>query len=251
MLKYTESLQTGNVYNVDSLYFCQTLLKDTNFKGFDLIIANIPVYNSNQNIWESPFIYNQWLEERLSIYPKLLSSKGNLIVYTNEKYNFFIRNILRKTMIEKKTIIWVKKPTVTKINPNLKPSAVRTLINGYEHILWYAKSQSYIFNHQFSKANFNSYDNNQEDTEMLTDVWADIKQDVNDKYKKPEKLSDRVVRLFSYKGAVYIPFSGSGNEIISCIKNRKLWIATDTDKHVVNSINSKIVDRKNIIQKLI
>lgn len=254
MLDYNKSLETGQIYNVDSFNFGKNLLKDVKFLGFDLILVNPPLYSEKQTQWNTAFDYNFWLEERLDVYTKLLNSRGNLVIYTNERCNFFIRSILRKSLIEKKSIIWVKKSDTVSINPNLKQSAIRTLINGYEQILWYAKSSSYIFNQQYSKTNFNNYnnDNNIENTDMLTDVWTDIKTIDSDRYVKPERLSDRIVRLFSYSGVVYIPFAGSGNEIVSCMKNRKKWIATETSMPIINNvINPKIKDRKNIIQKLI
>jgi len=248
MSKYTESLLTGNIYNVDCFYFGQSLLKDKNFKGFELILANIPVYSKNTK--EAQFDYNQWLEDRLNMYVKLLHERGNLIIYTNEKYNFFIRNILRKKLIEKKTIIWVKKSNNTTINPNIKPTAIKTLINGYEHILWYVKSSNYIFKQQ-QKVNVTGYED-YEKNEVLTDVWTDIKVDPEKKYQKPEKLSDRIIKLFSHKGIVYIHFGGCGNEIVSCIKNRRRWVATETNKRDMNVIiNNKISDRKTIIEPLI
>lgn len=248
-MKYNEALQTGNVYNIDCLDFSKNILKNTNFIGFDLVLVNTPIYNDKQTIFKTQFDYNQWLEERLTIFPKLLNTRGNLIVYTNEKYNFFIRNILRKLMIEKKSIIWVKKSNTTSINPNLKTSAIKTLINGHEQILWYAKASNYIFNQKYSRINFSN--DEVENTDMLTDVWTDIKPIDNDKYTKPEKLSDRLVRIFSYNGIVYLPFGGSGNEIVSCMKNRKKWISTEPNMHIIESIiNPKIVDRKNIIENV-
>jgi len=247
---YNNSLQTGGIYNVDCLDFCKNINKERDkFSGFDLILVNPPVYNDKNPLWCTQFDYNNWLEERLEIFPKLLHSRGNLVIYTNEKYNFFIRNILRNHMIEKKSIIWVKKSNTTTINPNLKPSAIKTLINGYETVIWYSNSINYIFNHKYSKSNFSN--DEIENNDMLTDVWTDIKTIDGDKYTKPEKLSDRLVRIFSYTGVVYIPFGGSGNEIVSCMKNRKKWISTEVNlANIEHTINPKIKDRKNIIEKL-
>ena len=154
MLDYNKSLETGQIYNVDSFNFGKNLLKDVKFLGFDLILVNPPLYSEKQTQWNTAFDYNFWLEERLDVYTKLLNSRGNLVIYTNERCNFFIRSILRKSLIEKKSIIWVKKSDTVSINPNLKQSAIRTLINGYEQILWYAKSSSYIFNQQLLDVKF-------------------------------------------------------------------------------------------------
>ena len=35
---------------------------------------------------------------------------------------------------------------------------------------------------------------------------------------------------------VYIPFAGSGSEIVSCINNKRNWIATEINKEYIDDI---------------
>lgn len=54
---------------------------------------------------------------------------------------------------------------------------------------------------------------------------------------KPIAISDRIIRASSDEGdLVYIPFAGSGSEIISCIKNKRNWVATEMNKDYIDKI---------------
>lgn len=43
---------------------------------------------------------------------------------------------------------------------------------------------------------------------------------------------------------VYIPFAGSGSEIVACIRNKRNWIATEINKQYIDEI---IIPRINKI----
>lgn len=74
----------------------------------------------------------------------------------------------------------------------------------------------------------------------LTNVWSDIEFYIKDRKhpsEKPVQLADRCVKVFSRENdLVYIPFAGSGNDIIACINNNRKWIATEIECEYVNNI---------------
>mgnify|MGYP000848137453 FL=1 len=87
----------------------------------------------------------------------------------------------------------------------------------------------------------------------LTNVWNDINFYIKKREypkhpsEKPIELADRSLILFSNKGdLVYIPFAGSGSEIVSCIKNNRKYIATEINKEYIDEI---IIPRINNINK--
>lgn len=77
----------------------------------------------------------------------------------------------------------------------------------------------------------------------LTNVWSDINFYIKNRKhpcQKPLNLSERIIQIFSDKDSVvYIPFAGSGSEIVSCIKNNRNWIATETNKEYIEEIINK------------
>lgn len=74
----------------------------------------------------------------------------------------------------------------------------------------------------------------------LTNVWSDIDFYIKDRKhpsEKPVQLADRCVKVFSRENdLVYIPFAGSGNDIVACINNNRMWVATEINKKYVNDI---------------
>lgn len=80
----------------------------------------------------------------------------------------------------------------------------------------------------------------------LTNVWSDINFYIKDRKhtcQKPLSLSERLISIFSNEGdLVYIPFAGSGSEIISCINNNRDYIATETNKEYIDNIIIKRIE---------
>lgn len=74
----------------------------------------------------------------------------------------------------------------------------------------------------------------------LTNVWSDIDFYIKDRKhpsEKPVQLADRCVKVFSRENdLVYIPFAGSGNDIVACKNNNRRWVATEIIEKYMNSI---------------
>lgn len=80
----------------------------------------------------------------------------------------------------------------------------------------------------------------------LTNVWSDIDFYIKDRKhpsEKPVQLADRCVKVFSRENdLVYIPFAGSGNDIVACINNNRNWIATEVNEVYANWIVDKAMN---------
>lgn len=73
----------------------------------------------------------------------------------------------------------------------------------------------------------------------ITDVWEFIpdKKRYSHKTQKPQDITNRIIKASSNEGdLVYIPFAGSGSEIVSCIKNKRNYLATETNKQYIDEI---------------
>lgn len=76
----------------------------------------------------------------------------------------------------------------------------------------------------------------------ITDVWEFIPDKVRygHKTQKPKDITDRIIKASSNENdLVYIPFAGSGSEIVSCINNNRNYIATETSKEYIEGIINK------------
>ncbi len=84
----------------------------------------------------------------------------------------------------------------------------------------------------------------------LTDAWTDIsalphnsKEKTIHPTQKPLALSERIVKLFSREGGnIFIPFAGSGSEILACISLNRQWDATEINLDYLELIKKSIVE---------
>lgn len=73
----------------------------------------------------------------------------------------------------------------------------------------------------------------------VTDVWdfTPDKKRYGHKTQKPEDITDRIINASSNKDdLVYIPFAGSGSEVISCINNKRNYIASEINSEYIENI---------------
>lgn len=78
----------------------------------------------------------------------------------------------------------------------------------------------------------------------LTNVWSDINFYIKNRThpsEKPLELANRYITTFSREDdLVYIPFTGSGVDIESCIRNNRRWVATEINQEYINNIDDRI-----------
>ena len=110
-----------------------------------------------------------------------------------------------------------------------KISKLFNIKNNYNNLVKQYNKERYIFNLPIG----------------ITDVW-EFKPDkarYGHKTQKPEDITDRIINASSNEGQlVYIPFAGSGSEIVSCIKNNRNYIATETNKEYIDEIINKRIE---------
>ena len=87
----------------------------------------------------------------------------------------------------------------------------------------------------------------------LSDAWTDINalvyncpERVKHPSQKPLRLCERIIKIFSKEGKVFIPFAGSGSEIIACLTLNRSWIKinelTKEDKVATLKDNELVYD---------
>lgn len=238
--------------NMDCILFS----KQQADKSYDLIIAD-PPYNECieaewDNQWHNDEEYLKWLELRIQEFARLLKDDGNLIMYCKRQFLHHIKFILDKYLIEQRTIIWVRKR-------NCDVTRGKTLASGYEPIVWYSKTDKFIFNSEEAKIPPQDHLKHRSEYKIggrlekgvsLTDAWTDIsalphnsKEKTIHPTQKPLALSERIVKLFSREGGnIFIPFAGSGSEILACISLNRQWDATEINLDYLELIKKSIVE---------
>lgn len=97
----------------------------------------------------------------------------------------------------------------------------------YDKLVTQYKNERYVFNLPIG----------------VTDVWNFVPDKVRygHKTQKPQDITDRIIKASSNEGdLVYIPFAGSGSEIVSCAKNNRNYLATE----LCNDYIEKIIEQR-------
>ena len=97
--------------------------------------------------------------------------------------------------------------------------------------------------HKRYDKNGNPYWKEVNPTKQCGDVWeinkvkGGSKEDTKHKTQKPLMICDRIILASSNEeDLIYIPFGGSGSEIVSCIINNRNYIATEINKEYIDEI---------------
>ncbi len=237
------------LYNEDCLHYLTT-----HPQKFDLIVADPPYNNCVEAEWDNQWTdeasYLEWLEDRIKTFSAALTPTGNLILYCKRQFHHKIKIILDRYLIERRSIIWVRRRM-------MDITRGKTLASGYEPILWYSKGEEYYYGSKAAKVPPKPHLRHRSEYQKggrlengvgLTDAWTDIsalphnsKEKTKHPTQKPAKLSERIIRIFSPPhGEVFIPFAGSGSELLACIQHDRQWTATELNPEYCTLVTSRL-----------
>ena len=229
---------------------CIEYMKYLSSNCVDLIIADFPYYKCVDDEWDNQWNteeeYLDFVRDVLINFNLILKDTGSIIIYSSRQLEHHFKLILEDLLLtEQRTIIWARKR-------DRNTTRGKTMSSGYEPILWYSKSDNRTYNNikisvtdpKLLKRKEYQKGGRLADGISLSDVWSDIpslphnsKEKVNHSTQKPLKLCDRIINVFSNEGdLVYIPFGGSGSEIISCINNNRNYIATEINNDYIENL---------------
>ena len=247
-------MELNKVYNIDCIEYMKSLPDEC----IDLIIADVPYnigkdYGNNsdkQN--KSDYIENlkNWIKE----FNRILKSNGSLFIYTGKQYYPYYYLEIEKYMIIQNSIIW-----------NYDSSGVQAKTKYgslYEPIIWATKhNKKYTFNKEFAMVEAKTgaqrklidyrknppqpYNTKKVDGDVwgYTRVRYKMPEYTNHPTQKPLSICDRIVKVHSNENdLIYIPFAGSGSEIVSCIKNNRNYIATELNSQYIEKIINKRIE---------
>lgn len=231
-------LAVNNLYNID----CLEYMKSIPDNSIDLIIADPPYYNVKGDfdfIWKSEKEYLEWFFNCLDEFHRILKSNGTLMLWGGlgkEK-----TTLCRIAIYIEDNKLFTMQNWITQRNTR-GIGTKRNYMSAREELLFLTKSASeYTFNIPYTKEKSNRKDlgangkPRKNEFKRVSNVWNDIAEASQSSIErcfhptvKALKLCDRIVETHSNAGdTVFIPFIGSGSEIISCIRNNRNYIGTE------------------------
>jgi len=256
-------MEINKVYQMDNLEFMRSLeLSKDGFEGFDLIIADPPYYKVVKedwdNQWENEQEYINWCISWINEAVRILKPNGSIVVWgqLGEKFITFAGLLweIQKQIpsLHRKNVVTVKRTKGQGTNTNF--------MSNREEFVWYVKDKkNYIFNKQYTTEAKQQYgykgNKTKPNFKVAGNVWSDIiypwfgskvEKYVNTA-QKPLQSCDRIIDALSNENdLVYIPFGGSGSEIVSCINNNRNWIATEISKvYIDDIITPRIISKQH------
>jgi site-specific DNA-methyltransferase (adenine-specific) len=235
-------IELNTVYNED----CLTFMNKLQSNSIDLIIAD-PPYNIGQDGgdgWDTIKNYLGVFEEWVKEWQRILKNDGLLYCYCSQEFHADIEMIFRKYMLIQNRMIWCynngQRVTSKKFPYSYEPFF---LVSKEEN----NKYQSVRDKNNVQKGNRTKKNKNGKvtitqpnpDGIKYTDVWNIPKlsggtKHTKHKTEKPLELGRRMLRSLQSCNLVYIPFAGSGSEIINCIELNIDFLATETNKKYID-----------------
>lgn len=240
------------ISNID----CMEHMKALPDESVDLIIADPPYFqvcgHFDFGVWKNAQEYIEWSRAWLTEAKRILKENGTLMLWgsVGKREITFARLAI---MIEDNGLFhrqnWITQRNTRGIGAQTNYMSAR------EDLLFLTKnSKKYTFNVPYSEEKSERKDmgNNgkprKNTHKRVSNVWHDIteasqssKERCDHPTVKAQKLCDRIILSHSNKGdLVYIPFVGSGSEIISAINNERDFIGSEKDAQYMDLIKERV-----------
>ena len=253
-------MEINKIYNMD----CIEYMKSMPNESVDLIIADPPYFqilkNDWDNMWKSEEEYYSWCNEWIRECFRILNKNGSMYIWNwfdnicemghiAKKHNFIIRNLIcwNRGGGREKTNWGSKKEDLLYLTKTNKP------VFNLEDILISANDSNRKMSKQAwergryerkGRKNYNKESVNPSNVWYDSLVASNSKEKVNHPSQKPLSICDRIIKASSNENdLIYIPFAGSGSEIISCINNNRNYIATELNNDYIEEIIKPRIDK--------
>lgn len=266
----------------NNLNIMQALLKDLYRNKIDLIYIDPPYlsklnYASNliikrkneqyiikrdafQDTWKGGIDdYLNMIYPRLLLMKDLLSEQGNIFVHLDWHVSHYVKILMDEVFGMENfinEIVWCYSGG---------SPAKRHFSRKHDIILWYAKSEKYIFNPQhrpysqktiergLTKVKGDKYKLHSEGA-IMQDWWTDInkilsptaKENLKYPTQKPEKLLERIIKAASNEGSLVADFfAGSATLAKVCDSLNRNWIIADNSQLAIEVSRLRLIKAKS------
>jgi DNA modification methylase len=245
-------MEINKVYCKDTLEFNKQIPD----KSVNLIISDSPYFEIVDDYfdhqWKTPEEFLIWFEQNVIDWKRILKDDGNLFIYTSQEMNAEIDIILRKYFIIKNRIIWYRqggRPMTKKYR--ISHEHLFSCVNNLNNHTWNPDNVKIKSVYADKDKRLNPDGKVPDDVWVIPNLVGKKKEKVNHSTQKPLAICDRIVLGSSNPNdLVYIPFGGSGSEIVCCVANGRRYIATEmNEKYVEELIKPRVKNIEKITIK--
>lgn len=242
-----ENVKLGRIQNQVYCMDCIDLMKQIPDESVDLIIADPPYYRIHGAFdfqYSDEGSYIDWVMEWTKESCRILKPTGafycwcsermvdRLSLYVFDNFSWFRRNL----------IIWNYQTG----RPSKKAYRIET------ELLWFYSKSEHLLNLDDIRIPYLSggYETDKRKNPLgksCGNVWTNTRimrnypEWVNHPTQKPLALCDRIIKASSNEGdVIFVPFAGSGSEIVSAVMLHRNFIATEISNDYVMLCNQRI-----------
>lgn len=246
-------MKLNQIYNKDCIEYMKTLPD----KCIDLVIADPPYFQICGEFdykWKTVDEYVEWCKKWIIEIHRIIKDTGSFYLWGVIGYNRGYPLFKIADWIEQNDLFKVQN-WITQRNTRGR-GVSRNYMKAREELIYMTKSNLYTWNTAYTDEKSSRKDlgaNGKPRTneyKRCSNVWIDIteaSQSSKERFKlksgktfptvKAQKLCDRIINASSNEDdLVYIPFAGSGSEVISCIRNNRKWLATEINVGYIDEI---------------
>ena len=238
-------METNKVYCMDNL----ELLKQLSSNSIDLIYCDV-LYNTGRKFEDyddnlgTPEEAIEWYKPRLIEMKRILKDTGSIYLQMDYRLVHYMKVYMDELFGIKNfrnEIVW---------KYGLGGSGNKEFAKKHDNILFYSKSNSYIFNIQYENATSNRLKGK---TKKMTDVW-DIptlnnmaKERTGYNTQKPKELLERIIKASSNEGDIVADFfCGSGTSLVVAKELGRNYIGCDINPKAI-----EITKKRCCIEELV
>ena len=232
------AVQRNQVYNTD----CIRVLERLPDQSVDLIIADPPYYRMKGDfdfLFQSAREYLEWCSSWAAECYRVLKTTGAFYCWGSA------RMIDRLSVYVFDPLGWVKRNLIVW---NYRTGRPGKASYRYEtEFLWFYSNPQHELNQDAVRIPYSP--GNEKDRrknpkgKSCGNVWEcsrvkpNYREATGHPTQKPEKLAERMILASSRPGdLVFIPFAGSGSEVVQCVKNGRDFIAAEINASYVEDI---------------
>lgn len=225
---------------------CLDTMKKIEAETIDLIIADPPYYQIKGDfdfVWKNKEEYLEWSKKWLLEAQRILKPTGTLILWGAVGQRQIMIARLAILLEDDKDINLIRQNWITQRNTR-GIGTKKNYMSAREDFLFLTKTKDFTFNVPYLEEKSLRKDvgangkPRKNEFKRVSNVWVDVTEASQSSIErcfhptvKAQKLCDRIIQTHSNENdLIYIPFSGSGSEIISCIKNNRNYIASELNK---------------------
>lgn len=249
---YTDN--NGNRLELSDVFKTMSNMDDN---SVDLIIADPPYFqvygDFDFGVFRTEKDYVKWCKEWLSEAKRILKEDGTLILWgsVGKRQITFARLAI---MIEDEEL-FIRQNWITQRNTR-GIGSTKNYMSAREDILFLTKSDKHTFNIPYTdekskRKDLGANGKPRKNThKRVSNVWSDITEASQSSIErcehptvKAQKLCDRLINTHSNVGdTVFIPFVGSGSEIVSALNNGRKFIGCEISEKYINLSIKRIYD---------